>query len=107
MLITKILNKIVYFGLSSIELVKLKFYKKIINIFTLFIFDFIFLMFLCFMFLFLGIGFSILIGNYFDNEYIGFIIMGLIFGIFALAFLFFFKKNTQNFIKSRICKYLI
>jgi hypothetical protein len=107
MLIEKFIKKIVYIGLSSIEIVKLKFYKKIVNIITLFILFFFFLILLCFMLLFIGIGFSLLIGNYLKNSNLGFVIVGLIYGIVAIVIFMLSKHKFHNYIKSKISNYLL
>jgi len=107
MLIERFIKKIVYFGISSIELVKLKFYKKIINVFALFILDFIVIVFASFMFLFIGIGFSLLINSYLNNNFLGFLIVGFSFGLVAALILIFFKNSIMHAIQKRIYKYLI
>ncbi|MFY7810442.1 MAG: hypothetical protein ACOVQ2_01805 [Flavobacterium sp.] len=103
MILTK---KLIKFGLSFFEIVETKFYKKILNIITHFFIDLIFLIAISLFTLFMAIGLSILIGNYLNCNYLGFIIIGLLFGLTTLGIAYFSKNKLQYYLKLKIYKYL-
>ena len=105
-LVKELFEKIKILGLSTIELVKLRFYNKLTNVIALLITDLVVLLSVLVMLFFFNIALALWIGELLGKMYFGFLAVGLFYGIIGLLSLFFFKNIIFSFIKKSIIKHL-
>lgn len=106
-LLEELFEKIKNLSQSTIELVTLRFYRKLTSVIALLITDVIVILLITFMMFLFNIALALWIGELLGKVYFGFLILGAFYGILVLLTHLFYKKNLYNQIKKNLVNHLL
>ncbi|MFN3756965.1 MAG: hypothetical protein ACK4RM_08410 [Flavobacterium sp.] len=106
-LLEELFEKIKNLSKSTIELVTLRFYRKLTGVIALIITDVIVIILISFMLFLLNIALALWIGELLGKMSYGFLIVGAFYGILGLLAHLFFRKAIHKLIKKNLVNHLL
>jgi hypothetical protein len=105
-LVEELFEKIKILGQSTIELVKLRFYRKFADVIALSLSHLLIGLIFALMLLFFHIALAFWLGELLGEIYFGFLIIGIFYGILGLLLVLFYRKALLTYLHKYIVKHL-